>query len=72
MSVPIQWRTKKQRYSLRGSVCPVCSNVMFPPRDVCPNCAGENGVNRHHLLPSSEMSLSLAPQAVLVTSGGDD
>ncbi len=33
------WRLKSQRYQLVGEVCPKCSNKMFPPRDVCPECA---------------------------------
>ncbi len=33
------WRLKAQRYQLVGEVCPQCNNKMFPPRDVCPECA---------------------------------
>jgi len=33
------WRLKSQRYRLVGEVCPKCNNKMFPPRDVCPECA---------------------------------
>lgn len=33
------WRLKSQRYQLVGEVCPTCGNKMFPPRDVCPECA---------------------------------
>lgn len=38
MAVPVLWRTKKQRYSLRGEVCPECARAVFPPRAVCPYC----------------------------------
>jgi uncharacterized OB-fold protein len=38
-NVPGNWRTRKQRYSLRAEVCEVCDNTIFPPRDVCPYCA---------------------------------
>ncbi len=38
MAVPNLWRTKKQRYSLHGEVCGNCSQVAFPPREICPYC----------------------------------
>lgn len=34
------WRTKKQRLSLQGEICPHCGVTLFPPRDVCPKCNG--------------------------------
>ena len=33
------WRLNSQRYQLVGEQCPECGNKMFPPRDVCPECA---------------------------------
>ena len=33
------WRVKKQRYQLAGTVCNDCGHKMFPPREVCPECA---------------------------------
>jgi scaffold protein (connect acetoacetyl-CoA thiolase and HMG-CoA synthase) len=39
MSIPRDWRTRRQRYSLRAEVCNECGNTIFPPRDVCPHCA---------------------------------
>jgi uncharacterized protein len=39
MSIPRNWRTRQQRYSLRAEVCHECGNTIFPPRDVCPYCA---------------------------------
>ena len=36
------WRVKKQRYQLAGTVCSDCGNKMFPPREVCPECARNN------------------------------
>jgi scaffold protein (connect acetoacetyl-CoA thiolase and HMG-CoA synthase) len=39
MSIPRNWRTRQQRYSLRAEVCNECGNTIFPPRDVCPFCA---------------------------------
>jgi uncharacterized protein len=43
MSIEIarHWRLKAQRYQLIGEVCPNCNEKIFPPRDVCPHCAGE-------------------------------
>ena len=41
MEVSRHWRLQQQRYGLVGEVCPHCREKIFPPRDVCPNCAGE-------------------------------
>jgi hypothetical protein len=41
MSIPGNWRTRQQRYSLRAEVCHNCGKSIFPPRDVCPFCAEE-------------------------------
>ena len=41
MEISRHWRLQQQRYALVGEVCPHCSHKIFPPRDVCPNCAGE-------------------------------
>ncbi len=38
MSVPRFWREIPQRYNLEASVCTVCEDVHFPPREVCPKC----------------------------------
>ncbi|MBM4460209.1 MAG: Zn-ribbon domain-containing OB-fold protein [Chloroflexi bacterium] len=39
MTIPRNWRTRQQRYSLKAELCHVCGNHIFPPRDVCPHCA---------------------------------
>lgn len=39
MEVSRHWRLQKQRYGLVGEVCDHCGEKIFPPRDVCPNCA---------------------------------
>ncbi len=41
MEISRNWRLQKQRYGLVGEVCGHCGNKIFPPRDVCPNCAEE-------------------------------
>lgn len=41
MEVSRHWRLRKQRYALVGEVCEHCGDKIFPPRDVCPNCAEE-------------------------------
>jgi hypothetical protein len=41
MEVSRHWRLKAQRYRLEGSACPTCGQVNFPPRRVCPHCAGQ-------------------------------
>ena len=40
MNVPRDWRLKIPRYRLVGEKCD-CESVIFPPRDICPDC-GEN------------------------------
>lgn len=39
MQVSQHWRLSEQRYKLVGEVCPHCGVGIFPPRDVCPECA---------------------------------
>jgi hypothetical protein len=41
MEISRHWRLQQQRYGLVGEVCPHCDEKIFPPRDVCPNCADE-------------------------------
>jgi uncharacterized OB-fold protein len=41
MSIPRNWRTRQQRYSLKAEICNDCGKYIFPPRDVCPHCAAE-------------------------------
>ena len=39
MQIARYWRLRNQRYSLVGEVCNKCGAKLFPPRDVCPECA---------------------------------
>lgn len=41
MEISRNWRLQKQRYGLVGEVCEHCGSKIFPPRDVCPECAEE-------------------------------
>ena len=41
MEISRHWRLQHQRYGLVGEICPHCDEKIFPPRDVCPNCAQE-------------------------------
>jgi uncharacterized OB-fold protein len=41
MQIAQSWRLKGQRYTLTGEKCPACGHFIFPPRDVCPECAAE-------------------------------
>ena len=41
MEISRNWRLQKQRYGLIGEVCEHCGSKIFPPRDVCPECAEE-------------------------------
>lgn len=42
MEISRHWRLQHQRYGLIGEVCPHCEIKVFPPRDICPNCAEES------------------------------
>ncbi|HLB47096.1 MAG TPA: zinc ribbon domain-containing protein [Anaerolineales bacterium] len=37
---PRHWRLRQPRYRLIGSVCERCGQPVFPPRPLCPDCAG--------------------------------
>jgi hypothetical protein len=39
MEISQHWRLADQRYQLIGEQCPHCHAHIFPPRDVCPDCA---------------------------------
>ena len=39
MEISRYWRLQQQRYGLVGEQCPHCEEKIFPPRDICPNCA---------------------------------
>ena len=41
MQVSQNWRITSQRQRLMGEKCPNCGSAIFPPRDVCPECAAE-------------------------------
>ena len=41
MEVSRHWRLQQQRYGLVGEICDNCGLKLFPPRDICPDCAEE-------------------------------
>ena len=78
MAVPNLWRTKKQRYSLQGEICPACQNALFPPRQVCPYChhGAANISHPAHVVDDCVetqpyMMLFTLPQAAELTIGDD-
>lgn len=40
-SISRNWRLQKVRYGLVGEICPK-GHLIFPPRDICPNCIVES------------------------------
>jgi uncharacterized OB-fold protein len=79
MAIPILWRTKKERYSLQGEVCPECERVVFPARRLCPYCGCEaetynTHVNTHKVeAKEKEYDYSfLLPQPAELIAAGDD
>lgn len=70
MAIPILWRTKRERYSLQGEVCPECERVVFPPRRLCPYCGREADAPE---VESKQYEYSfLLPQSVEMSAAGDD
>lgn len=73
MAIPIFWRTKQQRYNLRGAVCPECSQAVFPPRKVCPYCCHEQEQITEKLYTMDARPYAFVmPQAALLNVAGDD
>jgi uncharacterized OB-fold protein len=58
MEVPRNWRIRKERYSLQGSVCTHCGEPNFPVRVVCPHCGGVQG--QEFFMGQQEEALPLA------------
>jgi uncharacterized OB-fold protein len=71
MAIPILWRTKKERYSLQGEVCPECSRLVFPPRRLCPYCGQAAHAGKTNETPRYEFSF-LLPNGVELQAAGDD
>ena len=73
MAIPNMWRTKKQRYSLQGGVCPSCTSAIFPPRNVCPHCGSPMDAAQNHRHHAIVGNAGLAVRPALVESpAGDD
>jgi len=49
------WRLNSQRYQLVGEVCPKCNYKIFPPRDVCPECADNDKQPDYHFSGKGEV-----------------
>jgi hypothetical protein len=72
MAIPILWRTKHQRYSLRGDVCPACERAVFPPRRLCPYCGQESEHPIHQEEPRWHEFVFILPQSAELAAAGDD
>jgi len=57
MEVARHWRLNAQRYRLEGSMCPVCGQLFFPPRPICPDC-------HRQAAPSAGGGLSAIPASI--------
>lgn len=74
MAIPTTWRTKKQRYSLEGAVCPTCQTMTFPPRQQCVQCshtASQSEVAAAGVKANYYMVFTM-PQPTEVALAGDD
>ena len=73
MAIPNMWRTKKQRYSLQGEICPTCTSAIFPPRSVCTHCGAAMNVSRDHVHHAIVAGPSMAARPALIQNpAGDD
>ena len=73
MAIPNMWRTKKQRYSLQGEICPSCTKAIFPPRSVCPHCGAAMSAARTHVHHAVIVPPSIGVQTALIQNpAGDD
>ncbi len=61
MEIPRHWRLKAQRYRLEGSICPICDQLTFPPRPVCPHCTAQQARN-------TGCGLSVLPISIVITT----
>ncbi|MBU1118120.1 hypothetical protein KKD37_04130 [Patescibacteria group bacterium] len=67
MENPKHWRLNKQRYRLVGSICPICEEKSFPPRDICPRCSGKIEDNRPNVQVESNTAVgSTIPREVQI------
>src|SRR5512135_1931080 len=39
--LPQIWRLRDQRYRLEGAQCANCGEKLFPPKEICPKCKGD-------------------------------
>ena len=72
MAIPNMWRTKKQRYSLQGEVCPACTSAVFPPRKVCPQCGSSMDATRRSRRHAAVGGVFSATPDMAVSLAGDD
>ena len=70
MAIPVLWRTTKERYSLRGEVCPECERLVFPPRRLCPYCGKES---HEQVAEDSQYAFAFVmPKGMELSAAGDD
>ena len=72
MGIPILWRTKKERYSLQGEVCPECERVVFPPRRLCPYCGQEHESQEESAADTRYEFSFVLPKNMEYSAVGDD
>jgi len=72
MAIPNMWRTKKQRYSLQGEICPTCTSAIFPPRSVCPHCGSAMDAAHSHMHHVVVATPSMGAPALIQNPAGDD
>lgn len=72
MAVPNLWRTKQQRYRLQAEVCPVCTQAVFPPREVCPHCRQTMAQTGANVMAFTLPIVINLPNAPALVAAGDD
>ena len=54
-SVPLFWRLKESKYRMIGTKCATCSQLYFPPRNLCPKCRRDGKIEPFQFSGSGEV-----------------
>lgn len=71
MTATQTWRLRRQHYSLCSGICPACSAVHFPPREVCTVCGAPQHLPIVALLPAMAVPIEALRADVLRNAASD-
>lgn len=79
MSTPLYWQTQAFRLRPYYEICVNCGVIIFPPRDICPDCKKEalsntpkspDGKRHHKTLDKKILYGEPIPENVIIWDGG--